>query len=81
MATSVINSNGVLNDSKDECDGLFSRRMSIPFLEASECIASFNPAMSKEDLPLHYAVFQGDLKAVEKLVDISNVNSLDTHGE
>lgn len=82
MAASVVNSNGIAYDSEDQVDGLFLKReMSVPLFDRLECIASFNPATSKEDFPLHYAVFQGDLEAVQKLVDVSNVNSLDTHGE
>lgn len=81
MATSVLDSNGTVNNMEDKMDGLFSRRMSVPMFEASECIAQFNLATSKEDFPLHYAVFQGDLKAVQKLTDITNIDSLDTHGK
>ena len=81
MAASVVNSNGIADD-LDQVDGLFlKRRISVAMFDRSECIASFNPATSKEDFPLHYAVFQGDLEAVQKLVDVSNVNSLDTHGK
>ena len=82
MAASMVNSNGIANDLEDQADGLFlKRRMSVPMFDKSDCITSFNPATSKEDFPLHYAVFQGDLEAVQKLVDVSNVNSLDTHGK
>ena len=82
MAASVIKSNGIANDLEDQMDGLFlKRRMSVPMFETSECVANFNPATSKKDFPLHHAVFQGDLKAVQELVDMSNVNSLDTHGK
>ena len=84
MAASVVNSNGIengiANDLEDEVDGFFSRRISVPMFETSVCIENYNPATSKEDFPLHYAVFQGDMNAVQKLVDVSNVNSLDTHG-
>lgn len=81
MATSVVNSNGTASDSEDHVDGLFSRRTSEPVFEASICIEHFNSATSKEDFPLHYAVFQGDLNTVKTLIDKTNINSLDTHGE
>ena len=78
----MVNSNGIDNHLEDKWDGALLRRtMSVPMFETSECIESFNPATSKEDFPLHYAVYQGDLKAVQKLVDVSNINSLDTHGK
>ena len=78
---SVINSNGIPDDVRDEVDGLFARRMSTPLFEVSECRANFSLATSREDFPLHYAVFQGDLKAVEQVIDETNMNSLDTHGK
>jgi len=83
MAASVVNTNGIANNLEDNVDGfrMFSREKSVPLLETSECIAQFNPATSKEDFPLHYAVFQGDMKAVEKLINETNINSLDTHGK
>lgn len=83
MATPVINSNGISNDSEDDVDGLFLSQgvSSEPMFETSICIAHFDPTTSKEDFPLHYAVFQGDVKAVEKLIDATNINSLDTHGK
>ena len=81
MATSVVNSNGIANDLGDHVDGLFSRRISEPMFEASICIEHFNSVTSKEDFPLHYAVFQGDVSAVQKVIDETNINSLDTHGE
>lgn len=82
MATPVINSNGMTNGSEDEVDFFFSQqRTSEPMFETSVCIAHFDPTTSKEDFPLHYAVFQGDLNAVKKLVDTTNIDSLDTHGE
>lgn len=80
MATSVVNSNGIASDFEDEMDSVFSRRVNTPMFETSECIAQFNQATSKVDFPLHYAVFQGDLKAVQKLITVTNINSLDTHG-
>ena len=81
MATSVVNSNGIANDLEDHMDGLCSRRASEPMFEASICIENFNSATSKEDFPLHYAVFHGDLDTVKTLIDKTNINSLDTHGE
>lgn len=76
----MVNSNGIANDLGDHVDGLFSRRISEPMFEASICIEHFNSATSKEDFPLHYAVFQGDVSAVQKVIDETNINSLDTHG-
>ena len=77
MATSLL-------DAGDEADGIFSRRKpttSFSYYEIEDCVKNFSPSTSKEDFPLHYAVFQGDLDAVQKLITADNMNSLDTHGE
>ena len=78
MATSLLDT----GDRKDEVDGIFSLRRpnNFSYYELEDCVANFDPATSKEDFPLHYAVFQGDLNAVQKLITTDNMSSLDTHG-
>lgn len=80
MATSLLD----IGDRKDEVDGIFSQRRpssNFSYYEIEDCVTNFDPATSKEDFPLHYAVFQGDLNAVQKLITTDNMSSLDTHGE
>ena len=78
MATSLLTT----GDGKDEVDGIFSqhRPSNFSYYEIDDCVANFDPATSKEDFALHYAVFQDNLNAVQKLITKDNMDSLDTHG-
>ncbi|XP_065906042.1 ankyrin repeat domain-containing protein 13C-like isoform X2 [Dysidea avara] len=78
MATSLLTT----GDGKDEVDGIFPRRRpsTFSYYEIEDSVANFDSATSKEDFALHYAVFQGDLNAVQKLITKDNKDSLDTHG-
>ena len=79
MATSLLTT----GDGKDEVDGIFPRRRpsTFSYYEIEDSVANFDSATSKEDFALHYAVFQGDLNAVQKLITKDNKDSLDTHGK